>query len=117
MSTKNKIPSDEEFKQAEKKMEYRHRGISDVVKRVLYKYNKVNGLYDFYLFAYSEVTFEAFFFFSSKKWVKFAQESGFTQELIDFVFHELEKVGRGSKSDIQVNFVFDSKENILERVR
>jgi hypothetical protein len=43
-----------------------------------------------------------------------AADSGVTDDIGDFIYAELERVGRGTRGEITVAFEFDSDENVQE---
>lgn len=109
---KNSIPSEEDFKRAENADRERNRGLSEVRDHILNCFRK-NGVQEAFIFFSPEKdTFGAFVFYRWGRQLKEAEDSGLTSQIKDAVLDELEKVGRGSRNTISVDFKFDSHENI-----
>jgi hypothetical protein len=108
------IPSDEDFARADRMMEESFRNLDTVEKNVILRFKEVCPLHDFTLLPHDENSFEAYVFFEREKDIEECKQSGVSQAIVDFVYEELERAGRGSKSEIDVQFEFDSHENVLE---
>ena len=137
------IPSDEEFAKADEWDKYKSRNLDKVNENVGKYLNKNYPLHEFYIMNQGYVAFRAYVFFEKEsdleKYVdsgslhdttdevflffrhdegtEVAQISETLQEIVDFVYAELERVGRGKKGDIKVAFEFDSGENINSNPR
>jgi len=57
-------------------------------------------------------TFLAAIFFQTVADLTDATRRGYPQQMIDFIYAELERYGRGAREDIQVHFEFDSDQNV-----
>ena len=141
----SEIPRDEDeiIANAIRMDEYRSRNLDKVNERVNQYLNKNYPLHEFYIMNQGDVAFRAYIFFEKEndlqKYVdsetlhsttdevflffrhdegtEVSQISETLQEIIDFVYAELERVGRGKKGDIKVAFEFDSGENINSNPR
>ena len=108
----SKIPSEEDFARADKWDEEQSRGIDEVSEKVDERFLSRCQLHYFYLMSQGENAFRAYIFFKEDKDVEASKNDGTVQDIIDFVYAELERVGRGKRGDIQVAFEFDSDENV-----
>ena len=111
--SQNNIPSKEDFLRAKAAMRKDDHGLSEVRERILAQL-KSKGLHEF-MVLYSRKTdaFGAYVFYEMDNQISEATESGLAEEIKSLVFDELERVGRGSKEGIKVNFEFDSHENVI----
>ncbi len=108
----NNIPSEEDFARARAAMRNRDRGLSDVRSRILGRFQNA-GLHEaFVSFSPANNTFVAHLFYRRNDQIKEADESGLTSRIKDAVVEELESVGRGNRDAINVDFEFDSHENV-----
>jgi len=110
--SQNSIPSEEDFRRAEAADEHRHRGLSQVREQVLNRFSG-SGVHEAFMFYSPNTdTFGAFVFYRWDRQIKEAERSGLTSQIKDAVFEELQNVGRGDPNTIQVEFEFDSHENV-----
>lgn len=110
--TYNKIPTEEEFARAKAAIRENDRGLSDLREIIKKRFEK-DSLYEIFTF-YSPKT-DAFYPHVFLRWhhqIAEAEQSGLTDRIKDAVYEELERVGRGSRDSIKVNFEFDSHENV-----
>ena len=109
----NNIPSREDFLRAKAAMKKDDHGLSEVRETVIAQF-KSKGLHEF-MVLYSRKTdaFGAYVFYEMDSQISEANETGLAKEIELLVFGELERVGRGSKNVIKVNFEFDSHENVV----
>ena len=105
------IPSDEEFARAHELDDEDWRGLNAVSERVEAAFKNRCPLHYFYLMPQRE-GFRAYVFFQRNKDVEECASNGTTQAIIDFVYEELERAGRGRRDEIEVAFEFDSDENV-----
>ena len=112
MSKKDNIPTEEEFAKASAILEARSRGLSEVRTRILDKFKHRNKLHEFFIFDSSETTFIAYIFFHSQQQIQKAKQDGDVNEIIESVFSEMKNVGRGDRSEINIQFELDSHENV-----
>ena len=111
MSQKN-VPSKEDLLRAKAAMRKKSQGLSEVRVRILNRFSR-RGLHEFLLFYSSKAdTFGSYVFFDFDQQVEEAIMSGLAREIENAVFKELEKVGRGARRSIKVDFEFDSHENV-----
>lgn len=108
----NNIPSDEDFRRAKAADAARQHGLSDVRDQILHSF-RGSGVHEVFLF-YSPKTnsFGAYVFFRWERQIKEAENSGLTSKIKNAVVDEMERVGRGNKDTIKIEFEFDSHENV-----
>jgi hypothetical protein len=135
------IPSEEDFKRAHRYVQECNRNLDRVHDRVIRRLKKMCPLHDFWIFYQGErdVAFWACIFFKKEhdlqayfnkgglqeasdrvflslqhepEAVRVTQVSGVIQEIVDLVYAELERFGRGKRGEITVAFEFDSDENV-----
>ncbi|TBW45607.1 hypothetical protein EZI54_23480 [Marinobacter halodurans] len=112
--SQNNIPSKENFLRAKAAMRKDDHGLSEVRERILAQL-KSKGLHEFMvLYSRKTDTFGAYVFYEMDNQISEAAESGLSGEIKSLVIDELERVGRGSKESIKINFEFDSHENVLK---
>jgi len=109
----SKIPSDEEFARAGREMSESFRNLDNVCKSIKRRFKGLCPLDDVYILPLTE-RFKATVFFKETKDIEACKANGIVQELIDFTYAELERVGRGKRTDITVEFEFDSDENVTK---
>ena len=108
------IPSDEEFERASKKMEKEAHGLDQVCRNAKIHFRNKCPLVNIYLLPQGDVNFRAYIFFEKNKDIETCKNNGITQEITDFIYQNLERVGRGNKCNITVAFEFDSDENVKQ---
>jgi hypothetical protein len=106
------IPTDEDFARAEALDRERSRNLDDVCEAARRRFEKVCAFHDIYILPQQDVTFRAYVFFDEDKDIEVCRRSGVVHDIIDFVYAELERAGRGKRGDITVAFEFDSDENV-----
>ena len=109
------IPSEEEFARASKYMDEGFLHLEQVREAVLLRFRDTCPLYAFHIMPQRGVDFRAYIFFNTEKDIETCKNSGIAQQIIDFVYSELERVGRGTKAAIKVAFEFDSNENVISK--
>ena len=109
--TKN-IPSEEDFARASAAMKKRSRGLSDVRERILAQFMPSGEVHEFFILDCSEHSFRAYVFYPQDKDIQEAEMSGLEARIRDAVFNELDNVGRGDRSTVEVDFELDSHENV-----
>jgi hypothetical protein len=93
-------------------MKERDRGLSEVGAKVLELFRR-EGLHEAFLFfSPASETFFAKLFYRLNAQVSEARESGLSDRIKQSLLVELERVGRGSRDALKVNFEFDSHENV-----
>jgi hypothetical protein len=105
------IPSDKDFARAERLDKERSRNLGEVNGRVEEFFKTRCPLHYFFLMPQRD-DFRVYVFFKEDKDIHACEESGVSQEIIDFVYAELERVGRGRREDVRVAFEFDSDESV-----
>ena len=108
----NRIPNDDDFARAEKLASERARNLDQVSISVMNKFKELCPLHKFSILPQRDVNFRAYVFFESEKDRVLCSESGINQQIIEFVYLELERLGRGNRSEIIVAFEFDSDEKV-----
>lgn len=110
--SQNDIPTEEDFTRAKALMKERNRGLSEVCDQIIKRFKK-EGLHEFFLFYSQKINaFRAYVFYGQEQQIEEAEKSGLSSRIQDAVFEELERVGRGSKNEIKVDYEFDSHENV-----
>ncbi len=108
----NRIPSDEEFARVSRQMKEQSRNLDRVRGKVIQHFTRICPLHNFFVLAQGDFSFRAYVFFKKDGDIQTCKNSGILQDLIDFVYVELEDAGRGKREDIEVAFEFDSDENV-----
>jgi hypothetical protein len=109
---KNNPPTEEEIARAEAADAHDYRGLSDVDEHIKERF-KADGLHESFMF-YSPNTekFYARLFYEHDHQIQEAEESGLAERIKDEVLYALEEVGRGERGTLQVEFEFDSHDNV-----
>ena len=105
------IPTEADFKRAKRRMRERFRGVDEVSQSVVSAFETRVPLHYFYLMPQRN-DFRAYVFYNTDEEVRRFEALGLNQEIRDFVYTELERVGRGARDQIHVEFEFDSYENV-----
>jgi hypothetical protein len=109
----NNIPSKENLLRAKAAMRKDDHGLSEVREEILRQFNN-SGVHELIvLYSRKTETFGAYVFYEVDGQIGEAVKTGLAREIEQAVFKELEKVGRGSRDIINVNFEFDSHENVV----
>lgn len=106
------IPSDEDFARASAVLKHRSRGLSEVSEKILARFKTGGEIHEFFILDGSEHSFGAYVFYPTDADIVKAAESGLESRIKDAVFEELENVGRGNRNTVEVEFEFDSHENV-----
>ena len=94
-------------------MENQFRHLDDVSESVRREFKGKCPLYNVYILPQRDVTFRSYVFFNTSRDIEYCKSNGIVQQIIDFTYSELERVGRGSRDQIVVAFEFDSDENVI----
>jgi len=113
MSGKGNIPTAEDFERASRLMKERARNLDKVREAVFIRFKAICPLHEFYILDQRDVDFRAYVFFEEEKDIEACESSGISEQIVDCVYAELERAGRGSRADIKVAFEFDSDENVV----
>lgn len=106
------IPSEEDFARARAAMRDRDRGLSEVRSRVLERF-KSRGLHEaFVIFSPSKELFVAHLFYRLNSQIQEAGKSGLSDDIQRDILDELARVGRGNRETMNVQFEWDSDENV-----
>ena len=112
MSRRKLTPSKEDFARAKAIMRSNDRGLSKVRNCVLSKFGE-HGLHEFFiLYSPKANKFRAFVFYSSDSQIDEAEKSGLSSIIKNAVLESLKDVGRGQGDRVNVEFEFDSHENV-----
>jgi len=106
------IPSDDDFSRAKKLARKRSRGLDKVCENVTQHFRKLCPLHNVYVLPQRDVDFRAYVFFKKDKDIQTCEKNGIAEDIIDFVYAELERAGRGKRGEITVAFDFDSDQNV-----
>ncbi len=108
----NRIPSEMDFARARLAMRKWDQGLSEVRAKILEGFSK-EGLHEVFVF-YSPGNhlFVIHLFYQQDNQIDAAEKSGLTNRIRSAVIEELERVGRGERSSIQVQVSVDSHENV-----
>jgi hypothetical protein len=115
MSHTNKIPTAEEFARASSLSKEKSRNLDSVREEVLRHFMGSCPLHDFFILNQRDVDFRAYVFFKRDEDIRACKSSGIQDQIVGFVYSELERVGRGKNEQIKVAFEFDSDENVKNR--
>lgn len=108
------IPSEEDFARAKRRMRERDRNIGHVNSALRKYFLEVcpDNAHDSHVIAEEDSKFRAYIFYKKDEDVQMCKENGVSSQLRQFVYDELERQGRGSKTSVAVEFEFDSDENV-----
>jgi hypothetical protein len=107
-----RIPTAEDFARAERKDRERWHNLSLASEAIKERLSKMPPFHDFWILPFRAAKFSAYVFLKNDKDIDACKNSGMVRDMIDIVYDELERVGRGSRSEITVHFEFDSDENV-----
>lgn len=111
MNKKN-IPSAEDFARAKAAVKKNDQGLDEVRSQVLNEFGSRGMRELFVLFSPAANLFGVYVFFDLNTQIEEAKRSGLSEEIEAAVLEALERVGRGQRSSLNVNFEFDSHENV-----
>jgi hypothetical protein len=106
------IPSNEDFERAKRLDRERSRNLDLVCENVKSSFMKKCALHNVYILSQQDVDFRAYVFFKKDKDVEECEANGTLQAIEDFIYAELDRVGRGKQGEITVAFEIDSDENV-----
>ena len=115
--TKKNIPTEEEFARASAILKERSRGLSQVRENILTIFGGGNGVHEFFILGGAGKHFTAYIFYQWDREIKEREDSGFSADIIESVFEEMDRVGRGNKKEIKINFEFDSHEVVQKKYK
>ncbi len=113
----NRIPSPEDFERANRESREEFRNLDQVEKNVSQHFRGTCPLHHFAILPQSVPEFRAYVFFETDKYLRLSNTNGIQPDIINFVYDELEKAGRGKRGEIKVAFEFDSYENVVENYK
>lgn len=111
-SAMSDIPSEEDFERAKRLARERSRNLDSVCARVKERFGGRIPLRNVYILPQRDVSFRTYIFFCTNDDLERAEGTGVAQEIRDFVYEELERVGCGERDKTTVAFEFDSDENV-----
>jgi hypothetical protein len=106
------IPSDDDFARASAALKQRSRGLEEVRKMILAEFDEDGAVCEFFILDSSDRSFRAHVFFNLDQQIEKARQAGLTQRIEDAVFRALQTAGLGARDEIEVEFEFDSQENV-----
>ena len=115
--TKKNIPTEEEFARASAILKERSRGLSQVRENILTIFGGGNGVHEFFILGGVGKHFTVYIFYQWDREIKEKEDLGFSADIIESVFEEMDRVGRGNKSEIKINFEFDSNEVVQKKYK
>ena len=108
----NMIPTEEDFARAERLDRLRWRNLDRVPERVIEHFGGICPLVTFHLLPQGDDGFRGYVFFEKTKDIAECRNTGIVQAIEEFVYNQLELLGRGKKGDIEIAFEIDSDENV-----
>ncbi len=110
-----RIPTPLEFARASRNARESFRGLDEVCKTTFARFRQAAPLFRFDLLPERESEFRAYVFFEKPLDIRACERNGISREIAEHVYAELERVGRGSRTEIKVAFEFDSDENVRKK--
>lgn len=107
-----RVPSEEALARAKQKMAERDRHLAQISNNIKNRFMSQCPLHNVYLLWQRDVDFRAYVFFKIDADVLASKNDGMATLIEDAVYEELEKYGRGKRSEIVVAFEYDSDENV-----
>lgn len=107
------IPSDDEFARASQLMRQRSANLDQVRGSVKKAFMDLCPMHDFYILPQRDVNFRAYVFFENETDITKCERDGTVQQIEEFVYRELERVGRGGGGEVSVAFEVDSHERVV----
>ena len=112
MKPSKNIPTDEALNRASKLMKEKATMLDTVRNKFRQHFEKICPLHEFFILDQRDVDFRAYIFFKTNEDIAACKRIGIHDQMIDFVYAELERVGRGNRQSIKVAVEFDSNENV-----
>jgi hypothetical protein len=109
------IPSEEDFERASRLAAKRSLHLDSVAEAVKREFGSRCPLETVFVIPQRNNEFRAFIFYQKIPDVEVCLRDGTSQEIEEFIYGELERVGRGSRDTLTVEFEFDSDENVQIR--
>jgi hypothetical protein len=106
------IPSDEDFARAKAIDKERSRNMDAVNESVLHEFIGRTRLHYFIIIPQIKNEFLALIFYKNESDIEICRNNGITSNIESFVYAELDRHGRGNKSEIRVVFEVDSDEAV-----
>lgn len=89
------------------------RGIDDICKRMIHAFSKSLNLHNVHIFPQGNAIYDIVWFLKEDKNLRGLFQGGSGRDqLIDFLYSELDKAGRGSRADVILRMSWDTDENI-----
>ncbi len=109
-----KVPADHELRlaRASKKMNERMRHLDDIASAFKCRFMESSPLDHVEILPGRDQQFGVVIFFRTNADVSVCEANGICQAMRDFAFGKFEEFGKGKRSDIDVQFEFDSWENV-----
>jgi hypothetical protein len=112
MKPDKKIPTAEDFDRASRLMKQRSHMLDAVRDAFRHEFTARHSLHEFFIIDQRDADFRAYVFLKTEKDLAAAKENGVCTRMEDFIYSQLERVGRGTRGSIQVAFEFDSHERV-----
>lgn len=106
------IPSEEEFEHASQLMQQKSAYLDQVRDSVKKAFMDTCPIHDFYILPQIDVDFRAYIFLEKDEDIARCERNGMIHKIEEFVYNEIERVGRGRQGDITVAFEVDSHERV-----
>jgi hypothetical protein len=115
-NTNNSIPSKEDFARAKKLMRDKFRNLNVVQENVSRHFKDQFPLHDFVLLPGEGLHgFQAYVFFEKDDDIEACKRSGLARQIEDYLYTELERAGRGHRTENSIRFEFDSHEHVVAK--
>ena len=112
----NRIPSKEDFARADKLDRERWYNLDMVEKSVFRHFKDLCPLHDFALLPGRGLHgFQAYVFFEKDDDMEACKRSGLARQIEDYLYTELERAGRGHRTENSIRFEFDSHEHVVAK--
>jgi len=106
------IPTEADFARAKRRDAERNRHLDRVSENVKQRFVHRCPLHNLYLFLDSKADFRMYVFFKTDADISQCKANGMTTAIEDAVYEELERYGRGKRSECVIAFEYDSDENV-----
>jgi hypothetical protein len=110
----NKVPADFDLRwaHATKKMKERMRHLSDIIALFKSRFGTSAPLQHVEILPGRDNQFGVVVFFKTDADIAECEANGTSQAMRDFVYEQLEAFGKGKREELDVQFEFDSHENV-----
>lgn len=98
--------------QARRMSDEADRNLDVVQQNVLAAFQPASTLHTLVILGFHDQKFEVYVFFNSDADLEASRTSGLADQITDRTYLELERAGRGIRSELNVRFEFDSDERV-----